>query len=183
MARISLILEYVVSTIRIRLIPQVELQGKKLVDIRGQIKCSKGSKVILHDKVGMRKGSYLYVRKGGIVEIGERTTFNHNCLITARKSITIGKRSIFGPGVMIYDHDHDYKTDMQEYRCEDVSIGGNCWIGANSIILKGVHLGDNCVVAAGTILRGGDYPSNSLIYNSCSTVIKQIQGQFENEKK
>lgn len=128
---------------------------KKLVDIRGQIKCSKGSKVILHDKVGMRKGSYLYVRKGGIVEIGERTTFNHNCLITARKSITIGKRSIFGPGVMIYDHDHDYKTDMQEYRCEDVSIGGNCWIGANSIILKGVHLGDNCVVAAGTILRGG----------------------------
>ena len=84
---------------------------------------------------------------------------------------------------MIYDHDHDYKTDMQEYRCEDVSIGGNCWIGANSIILKGVHLGDNCVVAAGTILRGGDYPSNSLIYNSCSTVIKQIQGQFENEKK
>ena len=31
MARISLILEYVVSTIRIRLIPQVELQGKNLL--------------------------------------------------------------------------------------------------------------------------------------------------------
>lgn len=183
MASIPLILGYAVSTIRIRLTPRIELQKNSVVDIKGQIRCNKGSKVVLHDKVGMRKGTYVYARKGGVIEIGERTTFNHNCLITARKSIAIGKHSIFGPGVMIYDHDHDYKVDMKEYKCEDVSIGSNCWIGANTIILKGVHLGDNCVVAAGTVLRGGIYPSNSLIYNSCDTVIKQIQGQFDYEKK
>ena len=101
MASIPLILGYAVSTIRIRLTPRIELQKNSVVDIKGQIRCNKGSKVVLHDKVGMRKGTYVYARKGGVIEIGERTTFNHNCLITARKSIAIGKHSIFGPGVMI----------------------------------------------------------------------------------
>ena len=52
---------------------------------------------------------------------------------------------------MIYDHDHDYKTDMQETDVKMLAlVAGGCQLHYS----KGVHLGDNCVVDAGTILRG-----------------------------
>lgn len=33
-----------------------------------------------------------------------------------------------------------------------VEIGEDCWIGANSLVLKGVKIGDRSVVAAGSVV-------------------------------
>lgn len=36
----------------------------------------------------------------------------------------------------------------------EIKIGKNCFIGCNSIILKGTVLGDGCVVGAGAVVCG-----------------------------
>lgn len=71
---------------------------------------------------------------------------------------------MFGPGVMVFDHDHDYTYALSEdrYKEQSVIIGDNVWIGANTVILRGTTIGANSVVGAGCVLKG-TYPSDSLI--------------------
>ena len=63
---------------------------------------------------------------------------------------------------MLFDHDHDYKHDINKFITDDIKIGNNVWIGANCVILKGVKIGDNAVIAANTIVRH-DLKSNTLL--------------------
>ena len=56
-----------------------------------------------------------------------------------------------------------------------ISIGKNCFIGCNSIILKGTTLGDGCVVGAGAVVSG-QFPDNSIIVGNPGKVIKRVGG-------
>lgn len=122
------------------------------------VSISKGVKVDQHAVIAVQKKGSLMIGKN--VGIGP---FNY---IVCHKMISIGEGTILGPGVYIYDHDHifDEKTgvDPHNYKCDNVIIGKNCWIGANTIILKGTIIGDNCLVAAGSVLKG-NYPRGSKI--------------------
>ncbi|MBQ0142529.1 MAG: acyltransferase [Prevotellaceae bacterium] len=103
---------------------------------------------------------------GGNLNIGDWVGVNCNSMIMCHDSITIGCNTIMGPGVLIYDHDHDFNSvegvKRNQYKSSPVTIGRNCWIGAGSIILRGSSLGNNCLVAAGSIVKG-DYPDGSVI--------------------
>ena len=44
-----------------------------------------------------------------------------------------------------------------------ISIGNNCFIGANSVILLGVTLADNIVVAAGSVVTKSFFENNIII--------------------
>lgn len=105
----------------------------------------------------------------GIIEIGDNCFFNSNCILTSHTKISIGKNSSFGPNVVVYDHDHDYKhSDGRKgghYKSMPINIGNNVWIGANCIILKGAKIEDNAVIAAGTIVRGY-VEKNTLVYSN-----------------
>lgn len=84
-------------------------------------------------------------------------------MITAHQSIKIGSNVQIGPNVLIYDHDHDYKSKNSKlYKSSEVDIGDNVWIAANVVILRGTKIGNDCVVGAGAILRG-NYPDNTTI--------------------
>lgn len=99
-------------------------------------------------------------------------------MIACHESITVGDNVQFSPNVQIYDHDHDYRAEggigAMKYRTSPVVIGNDCWIGANTVILRGTELGDRCVVGAGCVLRG-KYPSGSVIVQKRETTIKEIQ--------
>jgi acetyltransferase-like isoleucine patch superfamily enzyme len=90
-----------------------------------------------------------------------------------RKNIYIGSGTEFGTNVLIYDHDHDYRAGLKtdKFKESPVKIGNNCWIGANSVILRGTVLGNNCVIAAGSVIRG-EYPDNSVIIQKRVTDIR-----------
>jgi acetyltransferase-like isoleucine patch superfamily enzyme len=83
----------------------------------------------------------------------------------------------FGPNVIIYDHDHDFRAvgglKASKYSLGEVKIGKNTWIGANSIILKNAHIGSNCVVAAGSVVNV-DIPDNALFVQKKDCTIKII---------
>jgi galactoside O-acetyltransferase len=54
--------------------------------------------------------------------------------------------------------DHEFKNNNklvreQGIKTAKITIGDNVWIGAKSIILKGVNVGDNSIIAAGSIVN------------------------------
>ena len=62
---------------------------------------------------------------------------------------------MFGPGVHIYTATHP--KDYQERRAgkefgRPITIGDDCWIGGQSVILPGVTIGNRCIVGAGAVV-------------------------------
>lgn len=133
-------------------------------------------KIILGSFVTGRSGCKLIVTGKGELYVGNRTKFNHGCIVTAMNSISIGNGVEFGPNVLIYDHDHDFRSDngfSKNFVKGSVVIGDNCWIGANTVILKNTTIGNNCVIGAGSVISGL-YPDNSLIVQKRETTVKKI---------
>lgn len=134
-----------------------------------------GGSLKLANSIFTRKYVSFRVTSGNL-KIGT-SFFNQGCTITAMKNIEIGNDCLFGPNVVIVDHDHDYKYPDNSrglyYFMDDVIIGNNVWIGANSTILRGTFLPDNCVVAANSVVKG-KFEKNTLILNERGIKVKLI---------
>lgn len=143
-----------------------------------EISIGRNAKLYIGNRIKMRSGSRIRVRNGAETYIGENTSLNHGCIFTAHEKITIGNDVQFGPNVMIYDHDHDFKekNGLKElkYKTSQVTIGNNVWIGANTIILRGTHIGDNCVIGAGSVIKG-DFPNNVTVVQKRENKIIQYK--------
>lgn len=133
---------------------------------------NEGSYVTLGDKVRVHSGTKIKARKNAKLYIGANVKVNYNCIIACHNEIWIGDGTEFGPSVYLYDHDHDYRSGLKnnKYISEPIHIGKNCWIGANTVLLRGTVLGDNCVVGAGCVLRG-KYESGSVIVQKRVTTV------------
>lgn len=135
----------------------------------------KGAQATLGKRVRAHSECKIKVRSKGVLSIADDVHFNYNCILVCRKKISIGEGTEFGPSVYIYDHDHDYKSGLknQLFKGDEIRIGKNCWIGANTIILKGTTIGDNCVIGAGCVLNG-KYDNNSRIIQKRNTTVEYI---------
>jgi len=82
--------------------------------------------------------------------------------------IEIGAGTQIGGGAMILDTDFHPRADDGTWLTNPVAvakpvlIGRNCFIGARSIILKGVTLGDGAVVGAGAVVTR-DVPAGAMV--------------------
>lgn len=125
---------------------------------------SKGGKVRLGKMVRAHSGCKFKVRRNAELEIGDGVKINYNCIFACHDKITVGAGTEFGPSVYLYDHDHDFRAGLKEnkFKSAPITIGKNCWIGANTVLLRGTTIGDNCVVGAGCVLNG-NYPDNSVV--------------------
>ena len=84
--------------------------------------------------------------------------------------IKIGNNVTIGPGVYIYDHDHDGKGG---YITKSIVIEKDVWIGAGCIILKGVRIGAGAVIAAGSVITKNVPPQNILLQKRNVEYIKR----------
>ena len=55
-------------------------------------------------------------------------------------------------------------------------IGNDCFIGMNSIILKGTTLGNNVIVGAGSVVHG-HFPDNVIIAGNPAKIVKYMKAQ------
>lgn len=100
--------------------------------------------------------------------------------------ITVGNHVYFsGKNIRFLTHDGSAArmklfgyTDKLYDIFGKVSIGDNCFIGINTIILKGVSIGRNCIVGAGSVVTK-DIPDNCVVCGVPAKVISSTKDYFE----
>ena len=139
----------------------------------------------LSNLVGLSQRTIIVTRtEEAKIEIGNNVGIS-GATIYARKEITIGDNTLIGGNVKILDNDfHPIEVEARNLDIKEkigtrkIKIGKDCFIGANSLILKGVEIGDGSVVGAGSVVTG-KFPSNVVIAGNPARVIKVL----EREKK
>lgn len=65
----------------------------------------------------------------------------------------------------------DINIQDQGHHAADIVIDGNCWIGANVVILGGVHIGGGAIIGAGAVVTKS-IPSMAIAVGVPARVIK-----------
>lgn len=125
------------------------------------------SRLKLSGLPSVRKDLSVMIGKAGEVRIGKGCFFNNHCSINCEEAVSIGDNCLFGEGVKIYDSDHRFRNPNllikdQGNKCASVTIGNNCWLGSNVIVLKGTTIGSNSVVGGGCVVSG-HFPAGSIV--------------------
>jgi acetyltransferase-like isoleucine patch superfamily enzyme len=110
------------------------------------------------------------------IDVGDNSAIGAYSFLGGQGGIRIGKNVIMGPKVNIFSEDHGFDDlekpiRLQPTRRQGVMIDDNCWIGANSTIVDGVHIHSGCVIAAGSVVTK-DVPANSIAGGVPAKVIR-----------
>ena len=141
----------------------------------------------LSNLVGLYSRSIIITRTPGAKIIIGNAVGISGATIYARKEISIGDNTAIGGNVKILDNDfHPIEVEDRVKLLSDpkggnsdlvpakpISIGKNCFIGCNAIILKGTVIGDNCVVGAGAVVAGR-FDDNCVIVGNPARVIRKL---------
>ncbi|KAN0102571.1 galactoside O-acetyltransferase [Hyaloscypha variabilis] len=111
------------------------------------------------------------------ISIGTDVYANFNFTVLDCGIVQIGDRVLFGPGVSIFAATHE--TEIQSRRdgveyAREVTIGNDCWIGGNTVIMPGITIGNGCTIGAGSVVTR-DIPPFSVAMGSPARVVKKIQ--------
>ena len=111
--------------------------------------------------------THLNASYGGTIIIGNNVGISHSN-ITAYESVEIEDNVLIGSGVKIWDtdfHSIRYENRMQhpdpDIRKEPIRIKEGAFIGACSLILKGVTIGQHAVIGAGSVVAK-DVPDHEI---------------------
>lgn len=108
--------------------------------------------------IGGDTKTILFAKNSGSIRIGDHSGLSNVSLVALNK-IEIGKYVFVGGNCKIYDH--DFHSLVYEERISDidpgvksapVTIKDGAFIGAHSIILKGVTIGEKSIIGAGSVV-------------------------------
>lgn len=117
-----------------------------------------------------------YCDYGTNIEFGSNVHVNLSCYFMDGATITIGNNCFIGPYTGFYTAAHPNAPAPRNEGLEQarpITVGDNCWFGANVSVMPGVTIGDNCVIAAGAVVTK-DMPDNSIIGGVPARVIREV---------
>lgn len=142
----------------------------------------------LSNLVGLYSRTIIVTRASGAeIFIGDNVGIS-GATIYARSRIEIGENTCIGGNAKLIDNDfHPIEVETRNRLLNDpnggdsnlipakpIKIGKNCFIGCNSIILKGTVLGDGCVVGAGAVVIG-KFEDNCVIAGNPARIINRLK--------
>ena len=114
------------------------------------------------------------------IEIAENVWVGNRFVAIAEgPGIFIGKNTLIGNGVKIYDS--DFHSTAPEVRLSAmpkraaVKIAEDVWIGDNVMILKGSEIAEHSVVAAGAVVAG-KFPAGVILGGVPAKIIGEVHG-------
>lgn len=118
-------------------------------------------------------------QKSGQIEIGNRVGISNSTIVSFSK-VTIEDCVLIGGGCKIYDsdfHSIDFEHRMQRpdthIKTKSILIKEGAFIGAQSIILKGVTIGKHSVVGAGSVVTK-DIPDGEIWGGNPAVFIRKV---------
>lgn len=111
------------------------------------------------------------------IEIGENCTIQQNLHLTCAQNVFVGKNTAIAANVTITDINHPYENidlpiEKQPLDVIPVSIGEDCKIYNNAVILPGTKIGKHCVIGANSVVLG-DFADYSIIVGAPAKIIKR----------
>lgn len=128
---------------------------------------------------------------GGRIDIGEFCYIGDGVVISAHQSVSVGRCTLLAHGVQIFDNNsHPTQTFQREVQfrrilgdksvyvpmtigAAPVSIGANCWIGMNSLVMRGVTVGDRTIVAAASVVTS-DLPEGVVAAGNPARIVREL---------
>ena len=145
-----------------------------------ELGCAGGGVLVLHEGASLGPRTIVSTTAGRI-DIGMNTSFFSDCIISGE--VSIGPSCLFANNVTVLTSTHEIYGEgtiresdaaarrlpgFKPYRA--VSIGADCWLGANSVVLPGVTLGQGCVVGANAVVTKS-FPDYSILAGVPAAVI------------
>lgn len=126
------------------------------------------------------------------ITVGYGVQINYNALIDASSgSITIGNNVLIGPNCVLRAANHVF-TDTtkpikaQGYSGGPITIGDDCWLGSNVVVLKNVTIGKGSIIGAGAVVNR-DIPPFSIAVGVPARVVgsreKKINSSLQPENQ
>ncbi|OLN94019.1 putative acetyltransferase [Colletotrichum chlorophyti] len=111
-------------------------------------------------------------RLGDNVYINSNSTWIDTCLIT------VGSRTLIGPNCSFYSGTHPLDPTLRNgtrgpESGKPITIGEDCWLGGNVIVLPGVTIGKGVTVGAGSVVTK-DVPDYVCVVGNPARVVKKI---------
>jgi acetyltransferase-like isoleucine patch superfamily enzyme len=118
------------------------------------------------------------IRNAQNVYLGNNVRITMDCCVWAetKSKIIIGDNVLIGPGVKLFCSNHGTELSgipmvFQDRIENDIVIGSDVWIGANSVILSGVNIHNGAIVAAGSVVTK-NVPENAIYGGVPAKLIK-----------
>ncbi|MEM7444339.1 MAG: sugar O-acetyltransferase [Pseudomonadota bacterium] len=89
------------------------------------------------------------------MDLAANAYLNAGCVFLDTTQISIGPRTMLGPGVHIYCPEHHRDVEKRQAGLEiakRVEIGADVWIGGRAIVLGGIRIGDGAIIGAGAVV-------------------------------
>ena len=119
---------------------------------------------IIRDNVSIGKNAVIMM--GAIINIGavigDNTMIDMGAVLGGRA--TVGKNCHVGAGAVL-------AGVIEPASAKPVIIDDNVLIGANAVVIEGVHVGENAVIAAGAVVIE-DVPANKVVAGCPAKIIK-----------
>lgn len=111
--------------------------------------------------------------------IGKNVSIGHFARLWAFNKIIIGDNVQIALGFTIVSGSHD-KQSFAPLMGEsmEVVLEGECWIGANVLILAGVKVGKGVIIGAGSIVNKDLPPYTICVGNPCRPISKRIPSEY-----
>ena len=120
--------------------------------------------------------NFLGIRKSKKAEYKIGNVKYHNSLVDSLipEFVEIGDNFISAPGSIILAHDASLLIQYKEYRIQKTVIGSNVFLGANAVVLAGVHVGDGAIIGAGSVVTK-DVEANMVVAGNPAQKISTVQ--------
>jgi galactoside O-acetyltransferase len=117
-----------------------------------------GSNVCIGNNIIIKNYTSFYAQGSATIKIGDNSGINSNtCIDADGGEIIIGNNVLIAQNVVLRAADHESKSikipiKEQGHIGGKIVIGDDCWIGANSVILRNVAIGNHSIVSAGSVV-------------------------------
>lgn len=141
-----------------------------------------GNRIVIGDNCSAYAVQFHIEQDGNEIIIGNRTTLHgrdeHTIHMAAdeESKILIGEDCMLSHGIQIRSTDSHSIVDLDGVRinpAKNVVIGSHCWIGLQSILLKGTVLEPHCVVGAGSVCSKRYGKANCILAGNPAKIVRE----------